>query len=43
MKQFSHLATRIFKEAIGVYETQGSVDTPCVNPYPERTIEHDLF
>ena len=43
MKQFSHLATRIFKEAIGVYEAQGSIDTPCVNPYPERTIEHDLF
>ena len=43
MKQFSHLAPRIFKAAIGVYENQGSVDTPCVNPYPERTIEHDLF
>ena len=44
MKQFSQLAIRIFQEAIQAYELRGSVDTPCTgNPYPEHTIEHDLF
>ena len=44
MKQFSQLAVRIFHEAIQAYELHGSVDTPCTgNPYPEQTIEHDLF
>lgn len=40
---FSQLARRIFAEAINTYNTSGSVDTPCPNPYPVRTIEHDLF
>ena len=43
MEHFSQLATRIFREAIAVYEAKGSIDTPPQNPYPERTIEHDLF
>jgi hypothetical protein len=43
MEQFSHLATRIFKEAIAVYEREGSIDTPPINPYQPHTIEHDLF
>lgn len=44
MKQFSHLAIRIFREAIEVYLRVGSPDTPCQgNPYPAQTIEHDLF
>ncbi len=40
---FSELALRIFAEAIEVYSRSNSVDTPCENPYPIRTIEHDLF
>ena len=43
MEQFSHLATRIFKEAIAVYEREGSIDTSPINPYQPHTIEHDLF
>lgn len=43
MNSFSQLALRIFRESIAVYEAKGSVDTPCVNAYPEHTIEHDLF
>lgn len=43
METFSQLARRIFAEAIRTYNASGSVDTPCPNPYPIRTIEHDLF
>lgn len=43
METFSQLARRIFAEAIQTYNNTGSVDTPCPNPYPTRTIEHDLF
>ena len=43
MEHFSQLATRIFREAIAVYKAKGSIDMPPQNPYPERTIEHDLF
>ena len=43
MEQFSHLATRIFKEAIAVYEREGSIDSSPINPYQLHTIEHDLF
>lgn len=44
MKQFSQLAIRIFREAIQVYHQAGSPESPCTgNPYPEQTIEHDLF
>lgn len=40
---FAELALRIFAEAIEVYSRTSSVDTPCDNPYPPQTIEHDLF
>lgn len=40
---FSQLALRIFREAVDTYNASGSVDTACPNPYPARTIEHDLY
>lgn len=45
MKQelFSQKAGRIFAEAVEVYNKIGGVDVICPNPYPARTIEHDLF
>lgn len=43
MERFSELARRIFAEAIEIYVREGGVDVPPPNPYPVRTIEHDLF
>lgn len=43
MNSFSSLASRIFDEAVQQYLQTGGVDTTPLNPYPERTIEHDLF
>lgn len=42
-KSFALRAAEVFAEAIRVYTEVGSIDTPCPNPYPPRTIEHDLF
>lgn len=43
MESFSSLARRIFGEAVQTYISEGGVDVSAPNPYPERTIEHDLF
>lgn len=43
MNNFSSLASRIFDEAVSLYLHEGGVDAQPRNPYPERTIEHDLF
>lgn len=43
METFSQLARRIFAEAIQRYNAEGGVDSTCPNPYPVRTIEHDLY
>lgn len=43
METFSLLARRIFAEAIQCYNAEGGVDSTCPNPYPVRTIEHDLY
>lgn len=43
MNSFSNLASRIFDEAVQQYLQEGGVDVTPRNPYPERTIEHDLF
>lgn len=40
---FSQKAGRIFSESIQIYLKQGGVEVACPNPYPIRTIEHDLF
>ncbi|SJZ76992.1 Protein of unknown function [Porphyromonas crevioricanis] len=43
MENFSQLAARIFDEAIMAYEAKGDIDATYPNPYPEQTIEHDLY
>lgn len=43
MTTFSSLAKQIFAEAIEVYLREGGIDIVAPNPYPVRTIEHDLF
>lgn len=43
MEKFSQLAARIFAEAIAAYEEKNDVDALYPNPYPEHTIEHDLY
>lgn len=40
---FSQLALRTFDEAINKYNQGATPDSPCPNPYPERSIEHDLY
>lgn len=40
---FTQLANPIFVQVISDYHKTDNVDTPIVNPYPERTIEHDLY
>lgn len=43
MEQFSQLAGRVFDEAVALYLKEGGIDAPRLNPYPEHTIEYDLF
>lgn len=43
MTSFSALARRIFAEAVETYLREGGIDVATPNPYPARTIEHDLF
>lgn len=40
---FTQLANPIFVQVISDYHKTDNVDTPIANPYPERTIEHDLY
>jgi len=40
---FSERSNRIFTEATRLYHETDHVDAPMVNPYPEGTIENDLF
>lgn len=42
-KTFSQLALGVFAEAIQTYNAGADAYTPCANPYPERSIEHDLY
>lgn len=43
MEKFSEMAGRVFAEAIVAYDKKDDVDAVYENPYPENTIEHDLF
>ncbi|MDO4692908.1 MAG: DUF4254 domain-containing protein [Porphyromonadaceae bacterium] len=43
MSTFSSLAKLVFAQAIEVYLREGGIDVAVPNPYPVRTIEHDLF
>lgn len=43
MTTFSSLARQIFAQAVEVYLREGGIEVPAPNPYPARTIEHDLF
>ncbi len=40
---FSERCAPIFIQAINDYHKTDNVDTPICNPYPEQTIEHDLY
>ena len=40
---FTEQANNIFRQVIRDYHLADNVDTPIANPYPERTIEHDLY
>lgn len=41
--EFSNLCQPIFDAAIRDYHVADNVDTPIANPYPDGTIEHDLY
>ncbi len=41
--EFTKLCQPIFEKAIDNYHVTDNVDTPINNPYPEGTIEHDLY
>lgn len=43
MTNFSLLARQVFDQAVQTYAQRGGIDIPAPNPYPERTIEHDLY
>ena len=40
---FTEKAWPIFEKAIRDYHVHDDVDTPIQNPYPEGSIEHDLY
>lgn len=40
---FTDICNPIFMEVIRDYHRTDNVDTPIRNPYPEKTIEHDLY
>lgn len=40
---FTELCNPIFVQVIKDYHVKDNVDTPIANPYPENTIEHDLY
>lgn len=40
---FTELCNPIFVRVINDYHKTDNVDTPIQNPYPEKTIEHDLY
>lgn len=40
---FTEKANNIFRQVIADYHLTDNVDTPVSNPYPEHTIEHDLY
>lgn len=43
MKSFSALAKAVFNQSIETYLACGGIDVVSPNPYPEQTIEYDLF
>lgn len=40
---FTERSNAIFHQAVEDYHKTNHVDTPCPNPYPEGTIEYDLY